>query len=302
MRKVKVVLPATVTNLGPGLNSLALALALHVTVEISERSDDSFTVETSGEGAGYYSTGLRHPVVLGLSYIFQKLERAPLGLTIRADSKIPPASGLGSEAAFLIAGVIAANNLFGNPFDRETIITLAAEVCQRPDHAVTAIHGGMTSSILDGKMLLYRRLPVQPSGLQMVVVVPELPQHEARPNLERVPIADALHNLACLPLVIDALRLGDLTLLAHVLEDRLIAPAQIAAIPGCEHVITVAKGNGASAVTLSGSGPALIAFAPANHRLLGDGMVDAFADAGVTARAWVVPLDTQGVVISMAQS
>ena len=144
MRKVKVVLPATVTNLGPGLNSLALALALHVTVEIIERTDDIFTVETSGEGAGYYSTGLRHPVVLGLAYIFQKLERAPLGLTIRVDSRIPPASGLGSEAAFLIAGVIGANNLFGNPFNRETIVTLAAEVCRRPDHAVTAILGGLT--------------------------------------------------------------------------------------------------------------------------------------------------------------
>ncbi|MEO8393902.1 MAG: hypothetical protein ABI700_13000, partial [Chloroflexota bacterium] len=177
MRKVKVVLPATVTNLGPGLNSLALALALHVTVEISERSDDIFTVETSGEGAGYYSTGLRHPVVLGLSYVFQKIERAPLGLTIKVDSKIPPASGLGSEAAFLIAGVIAANNLFDHPFNRETIITLAAEVCRRPDHAVTAIHGGLTSSLLDGETILYRRLPIQPNGLQMVVVVPQIERY-----------------------------------------------------------------------------------------------------------------------------
>ncbi|MBI1259766.1 MAG: hypothetical protein GC204_20050 [Chloroflexi bacterium] len=301
MRKVKVVLPATVTNLGPGLNSLALALALHVTVEISERSDDVFTVETSGEGAGFYSTGLRHPVVLGLAYIFQKLERAPLGLTIRVDSRIPPASGLGSEAAFLIAGVIAANNLFGNPFDREMIIALAAEVCRRPDHAVTAIHGGLTSSLLDGESLIYRRLPVQ--SQQIVVVVPQIERYEARSiNLERIPLTDALHNLACLPLVIDALRLGDLTLLGHVLEDRLIAPTRSAAIPGCEHVMTIAKRNGASAVTLSGNGPALLAFAPAHQRQLADTMVDAFASAGVTARAWVVPLDTQGVVISMAQS
>jgi len=300
MRKVKVVLPATVTNLGPGLNSLALALALHVTVEITERSDDIFTVETSGEGAGYYSTGLRHPVVLGLSYIFQKLERAPLGLTIRADSKIPPASGLGSEAAFLIAGVIAANNLFGNPFNREAITTLAAEVCQRPDHAVTAIHGGLTSSLFDGDALLYRRLPIQ--AQQLIVIVPQIEHYEPRPRPERVLMSDAQHNLACLPLVIDALRLGDLTLLGHVLNDQLIAPAQTAAIPGCDHVITVAKHNGASAVTFSGNGPALIAFAPANHRLLADGMIDAFADADVKARAWVVPLDTQGVVISMAQS
>ena len=300
MRKVKVVLPATITNLGPGLNSLALALALHVTVEIIERSDDLFTVETSGEGAGYYSTGLRHPVVIGLSYIFQKLERAPLGLTIKVDSKIPPASGLGSEAAFLIAGVIGANTLFGNPFNREAVITLAAEVSQRPDHAVTAIHGGLTTSVFDGTALLYRRLPIQ--ALQMVVVVPQLEHYAPHGIGERVPSADALHNLACLPLVIDALRTGDLGLLASVFEDRLMAPLNTAAIPGYDHVVSVAKRNGASAITLSGNGPALIAFASANHRQLAEIMVDAFASAGVTARTWVVPLDTQGVVISAAQS
>ena len=191
--------------------------------------------------------------------------RPPLGLTIKVDSKIPPASGLGSEAAFLIAGVIGANTLFSNPFNREMVIRLAAEVCQRPDHAVSAIHGGLTTSIFEDDTLLYRRLPIQ--ALQIVVVVPELERYESRGVSERVLLSDALHNLACLPLVIDALRTSDMDLLANILEDRLIAPLHTVAIPGYDHVVSVAKRNGASAITLSGNGPALIAFASANHRL-----------------------------------
>ena len=300
MRRVKVILPATVTNLGPGLNSLALALSLHVTIEIIERGDDTFVVETSGEGAGYYSTGLRHPVALGLIRVFQKLEQAPAGLTIRVDSRIPPASGLGVEAAFLIAGVIGANNLFGNPFTREQVLTLAAQFSHRADYAATAILGGLTSSIMDGDSLIYRSLPIQ--AIQTVVVVPQLDNYDPPNAPERVLLADALHNLACVPLLIEALHHGDTALLAHVLDDRLILPLRKAAIPGFDHVVSIAKRGGASAVILSGSGPALIAFAPANHRQLGAAMVDAFASIGITARSWVAPVDTQGVVISVAQS
>ncbi len=300
MRKVKVVLPATVTDLGPGIHSLGLALALHATVDVIERSDDRFTVETSGEGAGRYSTGLRHPVILGLTRVFQALERAPTGLTIRVDSRIPSGSGLGAEAAFVIAGVIGANNLFGSPFNRDQVLTLAAQACRRSDHAVTAILGGLTVSLLEGEDLVYRPLPIQ--SMYTVIVLPEFdPPEQRSPLPDRIPTADALFNLAHLPLLIDALRSGDLDLLASSLEDRLFAPVRQTAIPGFEQVVRAAKFGGASAVALCGGGPALIAFANARHRQLADLMVTAFADVDIHARAWVVPVDTQGVVLSVAE-
>jgi homoserine kinase len=301
MRKVKVVLPATVTDLGPGIHTLGLALALHATVEIIERGDDRFTVETSGEGAGSYSTGLRHPVILGLTRVFQTLERAPTGLTIRVDSRIPLSSGLGAEAAFVIAGVIGANNLFGSPFNLDQVLTLAAQACRRSDHAVTAILGGLTVSLLDGETLVYRPLPIQ--SMYTVVALPELdPPDQRPPPPDRASTADALFNLARLPLLIEALRSGDLALLASSLEDRLFAPARRALIPGYEQVVRTAKEGGASAVALCGGGPALIAFASTRHRQLADLMVTAFAEVDIRARAWVVPVDTQGVILSVAES
>ncbi len=299
MRKVKVTLPATVTDFGVGLHGLGLALALHVTVEMVERSDDQFVVETSGEGAGQYSTGLRHPVILGLARVFQQLERAPTGVTVRVDSRVPPASGLGVEAAFQIAGIVGANNLFGGVLARDAVQTLAAQLT-RPDHAVTALLGGLTTSLMDDDHLIQRSLPV--AAFQVVVAVPQLDEYIPPALTGRIDVDDALYDLSRLPLLIEALRSGDHDLLAHSLDDRLLAPLLQRAIPGFDHVVTVAKRNGASAVAVSGGGPALIAFARSQPQPLAEAITAAFAAAGIDVRTWIVPVDRQGVVLSLAQS
>src|SRR5262249_15223 len=139
-----------------------LALSLHMTVDVTERSDQSLVVEGGGEGAGEYKDGLRHPVMLGAIRVFQKMERAPLGMTIRVGNEIPLNSRLGGEAGFGVAGVIAANNLLGNPFKREQTLQIAAEASQQsPDGVVTAMLGGLTASLLRPDGLIYRSLAVQ---------------------------------------------------------------------------------------------------------------------------------------------
>ncbi|MCK6579786.1 MAG: hypothetical protein L6Q98_16975 [Anaerolineae bacterium] len=303
MRRVKVSLPATVTNFGPGLNSLGLALGLRLSVEFTDRADEQLVVETAGEGAGRYAIGLRHPVLLGLIRIFQVFERAPVGLTLRIDNQIPLASGLGAEAAFLIAGVIGGNNLLDSPLKRDALLRFAAEVSRRPDHAVTAFFGGLTASRAAGDTLTYARLPVEP--MQTVVIVPEIADYESAARAavpDRVALADALDTLGALPLLLDALRRGDHTLLGAGLRDSLIAPARLAQIPGATDAIALAEANGASGVALCGAGPALLVFAPRDHRLVAEGMVAAFASQGVTARALLTAIDTQGIVLSAARS
>lgn len=302
MRRVKVTLPATVTNLGPGLNSLGLAIGLHASIEFTDRADTQLVVETTGEGSGQYATGLRHPVVLGMMRVFQHFERAPLGLSIRIDNKIPLNSGLGGDIAFLIAGVIAANNLIGGPLKRDPLLRFAVDVSRRADHAVTAILGGLTATVLEGESLTYARLPLE--AMQAVLVVPDLPDY-AQSRLavaQRAPLVDALHNLSRLPLLLDALRRGDFDMLAQGLDDKLIAPARLAQIPGAKTVIDAAVQNGASGVVLCGTGPAMLAFAPRDHRTIADEMRRAFADHRVEARTWIVPVDTQGLVLSAARS
>ncbi|MBI5669481.1 MAG: homoserine kinase [Chloroflexi bacterium] len=303
MRKIKITLPATATSLGPGLNSLGLALGLYCTVEVSERRDETLLVETEGEGAGHYPVGLRHPVVLGMMRVFQQQERAPLGLTVRINSRIPPDSGLGAEAAFWVAGIIAANNILNNPYARPQVLEMAARYSRQPDSAVTTILGGLTASLLDGDTLIYRAFSAAP--LTVAVVLPELHDYAAevrRGRPERIPMADALYNLSRAPLLAEALRAGDLSLIAQVLHDKLRLPHLKPHIPGYDRAVDVALRTGAAAVTLSGDGPAIIAFADSDHRRVATTMEVAFENVGVKARSWVLPVDTQGVVVSVAGS
>ncbi|MCB9453409.1 MAG: homoserine kinase [Anaerolineaceae bacterium] len=303
MQRVKIKLPATVTNLGPGLGSLGLAVGLYMTIEINGRDDNNLVVETEGEGAGRYGTGLRHPVTLGMMRVFQQQERATLGIHVRVHNDIPFASGLGAETAFHAAGIIAANNLLGNPYSRQEILNLTAQISGEPDHALPAVLGGLTTCMVKDDLLTYRTLTTTP--FTIVVVVPELADYKdntASIIPERVALHDALHNLGRLPLLLEAFKSGSLELLAEVMDDQLYTPHLKARIPGYDHVLEMAQRAGAVALTLSGTGPALLAFAPDKHEKIATAMTFAFEQAGVTARSWVLPVDTQGVQVSVARS
>lgn len=300
MQKIKIRLPAAVTNLGPGLNSLGLALALYTSIEISARNDDSLVVETLGEGAGRFAIGLRHPTVLAMSRVFQRLERAVTGFNVRIENSIPLNSGLGAETAFLLAGVIGANNLLGSVYQRGQIMEIAAQI-SRPESAVTAMLGGLSTSLLEGDHLIYRTLPV--ASQRVVVILPEITRY-ARPALsERIPSAAVLHNLSRLPLLLQALKEGDHRLLAATLPDAVSVPRLAAQIPGYGAMVTAVKARGASAVTLAGDGPACLIFSEEKRtESITDAAISALYSEGITARTWAVPIDTQGVVISMMTS
>ncbi len=303
MYKVKITLPATVTNLGPGLNSLGLAIGLYTTVEISRRDDDQLVVETEGEGAGQYGMGLRHPTALAMMRLFQKQEKAILGLNVKVSNHIPLNSGLGAEAAFWVAGIIGANNLIDAIYNRVQVLEISALISRLPSQVVTSIMGGLTASFTSAEKLIYRALPV--SGLSVVVALPQLKQYTseaAKVKPERVPLNDALFNLSRVPLLVEALRIGDLKLIGQLIDDRLHVPYLKPQITGYDHVAEMARRAGALAVSLSGDGPALIAFAESNHKQIATTMEIAFENSGIKARTWVVPVDTQGVVISVAGS
>ncbi len=297
MQKIRIRLPAAVVNFGPGLNSLGLALGLYTTVEISARSDDQLVVETYGEGAGRYAIGLRHPTVLAMARVFQRMERAVTGFTVRVENSIPPVSGLGAETAFLLAGVIGANNLMGGVYQRGQIMEIAAQI-SRPESAVTAMLGGLSTSLLEGDRLIYRTLPI--AQHRVVIVLPEVERYARAPLADRIPSAAAVHNLSRLPLMLQALREGDQALLASTLTDALNVPRLAVQIPGFGAMVSAVKSVGASAVTLAGDGPACLIFGSDRQMdAITDAAVGALYKAGVSTRTWTVPVDTQGVVISM---
>ncbi len=303
MRRVKVTLPAVAAGFGPAQGALGLALGLYTVVEFSERGDRQFIVDTRGEGAGRYSVGLQHPVALAMMRVFQQAERAPLSVHVVVDNHIPVESGLSAETAFHIAGVIGASNLLGSPLTREQALAFAVETGGSPVNVAAAVLGGLAAGFSDDAGLVYRRLAAP--ALKVIVLLPVVETYSRRARgaaPDRAALNDALASLSRVPLLVEGLRAGDAALIARALDDRLRQPHLAAHIPGYGHVAEIVRRAGALGITVCGGGPALIAFAESRHQLIAAAAVEAFENAGVQARAWVLPVDTQGVVISAAQS
>ncbi len=302
MQRIKITVPATVTNVGPGLGALGLAVQLNAALEFQLRDDHDLSIKTSGAGADAHKS-LTHPVVLAAMRVFQHAERAPTGFSVKVNNNIPPESGLGDDAAFALAGVIGANNLIGADLTRDEIGTLAAQVSGSAAGVAAAMLGGLATGLLAGGTLVQRALA--PAPMRLVVALPDVRRYAnkaERATPKVVAYDDALANLSRLPLLVDAFRREDYPALADLMHDQLLTPKLADQIPGYEEAVRAGKRAGAHAVTLSGRGPALVAFAADKHHAIADAMRGAFANADVTAQTWVLPVDRQGVAVSMTQS
>ena len=302
MYKVSVSIPAVSTNIGPGYDVLGLALNVRNVVEMSLTRDDQLAVIVRGEGETRLPTTFHNPAVRAAIRLFQAVEQAPAGLAVRCTNAIPLDVGLSARATLAVGGLVAANNLLGGPLSQAALIALAAEITGRPEAVVTAIRGGLGVCSADTQGLLHRTLEVAP--LRVVLAVPELPDHT--PKLRdalpaHVPLSDALFNMGHLALLVEALRAGDLALLARAVADRLHEPHRTPHITGYAAARTAALEAGAAAVTLCGAGPALLAFAEGHHQIVESAILTAFHEAGVRARTWIVGVDRQGVVISVVE-
>lgn len=303
MHKVHVSIPAVSTNVGPGYDVLGLALNLRNTIEMNLRPDDQLTVEVRGEGEGVLPTDFYNPVMQGAIKLFQQLEQAPAGLGVRCTNVIPLDVGLSSRATQVVGGLVGANNLLGSPFSHEQLIPMAAELTGQPESVVTTMRGGLglCSQGTDGS-IIYRAIEIAP--LRVVIALPDAPNyvHLRREDLPpRVLLADAVQNVGNTALLIEALREGDFNLLRETLTDRLHEPHRRDSIPAFYEVERAARAAGAIGVTLCGAGPAILAFATANHPAIADAIQTAFQAAGVASRTWSVGVDSQGVVISVVQ-
>jgi homoserine kinase len=252
-RRRLVRVPASSANLGPGYDVLAAAVALHLELEVAEVGE--FSVEKGGA-----------PVPADRSNLcvqaFEALHPAD-GLRFEIRTEIPPARGLGSSAAAIVAGLMAADHLFELGLDRDEIYTLSVDLEGHPDNVAAAIYGGfvLCPQSLDGGA---RPRPVRldpPQGVEGVLVVPdqEVPTERARAAMPAaVPVADAIANVAAASQLVLGVERSDLTLIAEGLADRLHQPHRAHLYPRSIELIAEAREVGAIGATVSGAGPALL--------------------------------------------
>ncbi|MBA2390897.1 MAG: homoserine kinase [Geodermatophilaceae bacterium] len=260
-RAVRVRVPATSANLGPGFDCLALAVQLYdeLTVEVTRAGLD---IDVVGEGAAEVARDESHLVVRALRIAADRLGGQPPGLRLRCSNTIPHGRGLGSSAAAIVAGLLAGRALHpgGRDLSDAELLAIAAEVEGHPDNAAACLLGGVTIAWTEDGAARAVRLEPHPR-LAVTLLVPRsaLSTHTARGLLpHHVPHAEAARNAGRAALLVHALTAEPALLLAGT-QDWLHQSYRAPAMPETAELIARLRARGIAAV-VSGAGPSVAAF------------------------------------------
>lgn len=307
-RGIVIKVPATSANLGPGFDALGLALDLWNETVLStdfitdsRTKTDKISISIVGEGAGWLAPNEKNLIVRAAQKVAERAGKTLPVFHAECINAIPLSSGLGSSSAAILTGLLAGNALLENPFTREEILNLASEMEGHPDNVAPALLGGLVVSTIEDGKVIARQIPMS-KEVQITVALPDfyLPTKQARAALpKRITLKNAVHNISRGILVVEALRTGDLDLLAKVMTDKLHQPYRLKLIPGALSALEAAREAGAAAVALSGAGPSLIAFSSEAEAGIGEAMRRAFEGAGFSARIFNLRVSGSGAGIQI---
>jgi homoserine kinase len=266
---VRVRVPATSANLGPGFDALGLALALYDDVVVRVTDEPGLTVDVAGMGAATVARNARNLVVRSMRAAFDRLGGKPRGLEVVCANRIPHGRGLGSSAAAIVAGVAAARALVvgsAERMDDDAALALATELEGHPDNVAACLRGGLTLSWASGDGPRAIDLDVDPALAPVAFIPGSSSSTRATRRLlpEEVPHGDAVGQAARSALLVEALRHRPDLLLAAT-EDRLHQPYRAEAMPRTAALVAELREAGVPAV-VSGAGPTVLALTTAEGR------------------------------------
>lgn len=260
-RKVHVKVPATTANLGPGFDTLGLALAAYDEIDVAVRDEAGATVVVHGVGEGEVPLDESNLVVRAIRHTFDAYGIEMPGLDLVARNAIPHGRGMGSSGAAIVAGVMAAKGLLQGIVDIDAagLLARATELEGHPDNVAPALFGGLTIAWMAEDGPQHKRLTVH-RGVSLLVCVPETSTMStafARSlQPESVPHADAIFNVSRSALLIAALIQSPELLFAST-EDRLHQNYRAAAMPETDALVRALRADGFAAV-VSGAGPSVL--------------------------------------------
>jgi homoserine kinase len=259
-RSVTVEVPATTANLGPGFDTLGLALSVYDTLTVTVADRPGVRVEVQGVGEGEVPTDERNLVARAIAEVFTEVGQPLPGLDLVARNTIPHGRGLGSSGAAIVSGIVAAAGLLADrvELDGDRLLGLATRMEGHPDNVAPALFGGLTIAWTGPDGPQHKKLLVH-RGVSPLVLVPE---HTMSTALARslqpasVPHEDAIFNVSRSTLLIAALTQSPELLLVAT-EDRLHQSYRAAAMPETDRLIRLLREAGHAAV-VSGAGPSIL--------------------------------------------
>jgi homoserine kinase len=266
---LRVRVPATSANLGPGFDTLGLALTLHDDVVVRVTDEPGLSVDVAGMGAATVARNGRHLVVKAMRATFKVLGGAPRGLELVAANHIPHGRGLGSSAGAIVAGVVAARALVVGGTERlddAAVLALAASLEGHADNVAACLLGGATIAWNDEHGARALAVPVHPSIAPVAFVPGASSSTKAARRLlpQQVPLTDAVLNSSRSALLVEALRTSP-DLLMPATEDRLHQSYRASAMPRTAILVETLRAVGIPAV-VSGAGPTVLALTTLENR------------------------------------
>lgn len=269
-RRVVVRVPATSANLGPGFDTLGLALSVYDELDVEALPAGELEIEVSGAGAADVPKDASHLVVRSIAHAYESVGRPMPGLRLRAHNVIPHGRGLGSSGAAVVSGLLAAKGLLEPELEvsDETLLRLATELEGHPDNVAPALFGGLTIAWVDESGPQHKKLLVH-RGVSPLVFVPEFTMStKVARSLQplQVPREDAVFNVSRSALLIAALTQSP-ELLQAATEDKLHQNYRASAMPDTDRLVRALRAGGFAAV-VSGAGPSVLVLADGPGRRL----------------------------------
>ncbi len=257
---IKVFVPATSANMGAGFDCLGMALSLYNTVIVDPR-EEGLILDFPESDLPLVEEGENNLVYQTMKETYKIVGRPMPGLYLRQINGIPITRGLGSSAACIVAGIIAANALMGQPLKKRDIIELATRMDGHPDNVLPALIGGVTVAAMENERVYYVK-QMSVDFVRFAVMIPNfpLPTSMARGILpEEISRKDAVYNISRASLMMASLITGKVENLWAASDDRLHQPYRKKFIPHFDDIVAKAKELGAKGMFLSGAGPTMIA-------------------------------------------
>jgi len=281
---IKIQIPATSANLGAGFDALGLALTYYNYVEMEE----SDTIDIKSLDSVDVPTDEKNLIYISAKDLFNVCGKDIKGLKIRQTNNIPMARGMGSSSACIVAGLVGANELLGNPLTADDLVDLASQIEGHPDNTAPALLGGIVTAVFDGKKVHWVKQEVY-TKLKFVTIVPdfELKTDSTRGCLpEQVSHKDAVYNLSRAALFSSSLLTGKFENLRTAVHDKLHQPYRMGLIPNAREIFDIAYNHGAYAAYISGAGPTIMAIVDEENKYFAGKVKFSLDNSGLSS--WLV--------------